>query len=56
MGIGEAFSQLLNSAGCFIGGIAIALYNGPIFTLVCLAYIPFILIPVVVFGGMSKRA
>jgi ABC-type bacteriocin/lantibiotic exporter with double-glycine peptidase domain len=56
LGIGESFSQLLHSAGCFIGGIAIAMYYGPILTCVCIAYIPFILIPVVVFGAISKRA
>jgi hypothetical protein len=56
MGIGEAFSHLLNSAGCFIGGIGIAMYNGPIFTLVTLAYLPLILVPVIVFGAISKRA
>ena len=55
-GVGEAFGQLLNAAGTFIGGISIALYNGPVFTCVCIAYMPIIMVFVVVFGAISKVA
>jgi ABC-type multidrug transport system fused ATPase/permease subunit len=36
--------------------MAIAIYNGPVFTCVCIGYLPFILLGVIVFGGYSKKA
>ena len=56
LGIGEAFSMLLNSLGVFLGGLGIALYKGPVFTMVCMAYMPLVMFAVTIFGGISKRA
>ena len=56
LGIGEAFSQLVSASGIFIGGVSIAMYKGPIFTMVCLGYMPLIFFAVTVFGAISKRA
>ena len=56
LGIGEAFSQLISASGIFIGGVSIAMYKGPIFTMVCLGYMPLIFFAVTVFGAISKRA
>jgi ATP-binding cassette, subfamily B (MDR/TAP), member 1 len=55
-GIGESYGQLLQSFGLLIGGFAIAFARGPIFALVCIAYMPLMLILIVVLGGISKRA
>jgi ABC-type bacteriocin/lantibiotic exporter with double-glycine peptidase domain len=56
LGIGEAFSMLIGSAGTFIGGLSIALFRGPIFTFVCMGYMPLIFFAVTIFGAISKRA
>ena len=55
-GIGESYGQLCQSVGILIGGMAISFSRGPIFALVCVAYIPILAILVIIFGGISKKA
>jgi ABC-type transport system involved in cytochrome bd biosynthesis fused ATPase/permease subunit len=40
----------------FLGGLSIAIYKGPIFSLVCIAYLPVIFICVAVLGAITKKA
>jgi len=49
-GIGDSIGQLLQGCGSFVGGIAIALYSGPVIAAVCFAYLPFVAIAIVFFG------
>ena len=49
-GIGDSVGQLLQGCGSFVGGIAIALYSGPVIAAVCFAYLPFVAIAIVFFG------
>ena len=56
LGIGEAYGQLCQAVGTLIGGVAIGFSKGPVFALVCLAYMPILLIIVMVFGKISKTA
>ena len=55
-GIGSAVGQLLQASGCCVGGLAIALWKGPIFFLISAIYIPFMLIIVMFVGYMPKAA
>lgn len=55
-GIGECFAQLLQSFGVFVGGITIAFYKGPIFTLASLAYFPIMLTCLLMIGIQNKKA
>jgi ABC-type multidrug transport system fused ATPase/permease subunit len=56
LGIGESFAQILQGIGCIIGGLGISFWRGPVFTLICLVYLPIILINVVIMGAISKKA
>jgi hypothetical protein len=49
-GIGESYAGLIVSVGTFLGGIGISFYRGPIFALICIAYIPLIVIAMSIFG------
>ena len=40
----------------FFGGLAIAFWKGPVFTLVCLAFLPMMMLVFAVFGGLVKKA
>jgi len=39
----------------FIGGLAIAFWYGPIFTLICLAYTPLMVGAIAIFGGLVSK-
>ena len=56
LGIGECYAQLLQAIGTFVGGFLIAFYKGPIFTLVCMAYMPIIIVFIILLGKNSKVA
>mmetsp|Transcript_18843 Transcript_18843/g.32199 ORF Transcript_18843/g.32199 Transcript_18843/m.32199 type:complete len:85 (-) Transcript_18843:973-1227(-) len=56
LGIGESFAQLIQSGGVFVGGFTIALYKGTAFTIICLAYIPCIILFLVLLGKSSRAA
>ena len=47
---------MLTVVAMFFGGLAIAFWKGPIFTLVCLGFLPVMMVVFAVFGGMVKRA
>jgi len=40
----------------FVGGLGIAFWKGPIFTLICLAFLPIMMIVIAVFGKGVKNA
>jgi len=40
----------------FFGGLAIALWKGPIFTLICMGFMPLMMMTFAVFGGLVKKA
>jgi ABC transporter transmembrane region len=40
----------------FVGGLAIAFWKGPIFTLICLAFLPIMMMVIAVFGRGVKNA
>jgi len=48
--IGEKFSNIVFTLVCILAGLGIALYKGVIFTLICLAYFPLVIILSGVFG------
>ena len=56
IGVGSALGQLCQAAGCCVGGLAIALWRGPIFFLVSAIYIPFMFIIVMFVGYLPKAA
>ena len=56
LGIGECFAALVQSTGVMVGGLAIAFYKGPVFSLTCLAYMPFMIFCLVYLGGVNKKA
>jgi ABC-type bacteriocin/lantibiotic exporter with double-glycine peptidase domain len=53
-GIGESYAGLIVSVGTFLGGIGISFYRSPVFALICIAYIPLIVITMSIFGQLSK--
>jgi len=55
-GSGEKVGQILNVTAMFFSGLAIAFWKGPIFTLVCMAFIPMMMMVFAVFGGLVKKA
>lgn len=55
-GVGESFGHLIQTIGTFVGGVGIAFYRGPIFAMICVAYIPVMLVFIIVFGSLSKKA
>ena len=46
----------MQSIGSLLGGFGIAFYRGPVFSAVCLAYFPIMLLTVLGFSKSSKRA
>lgn len=42
------------SVGTFLGGIGISFYRSPVFALICIAYMPLIVITMSIFGQLSK--
>lgn len=56
VGIGESLGTLLQTIGTLIGGIIIAFVRGPVFAMVCIGFTPIILIFVIVFGSLSRKA
>lgn len=42
------------SVGTFLGGIGISFYRSPVFALICIAYMPLIVITMTIFGQLSK--
>jgi ATP-binding cassette subfamily B (MDR/TAP) protein 1 len=55
-GIGESYAALIQSFGVFVGGFGIAFYKGVAYTLMCMAYIPLLLIVFMFFGSFTRRA
>ena len=53
--IGEQISNLIFAVSTCLAGIVYALSFGPTFALVCLAYLPVLLIILGVFGSMVRR-
>lgn len=53
-GIGESYAGLIVSVGTFLGGIGISFYRSPVFALICIAYMPLIVITMSIFGQLSK--
>ena len=53
--IGEQISNLIFAVATCIAGIVYALNFGPTFALVCLGYLPVLLIILGVFGSMVRR-
>lgn len=39
----------------FVGGLAIAFWYGPVFTLICLCYIPLMVAIIAIFGGVVRK-
>jgi ABC-type multidrug transport system fused ATPase/permease subunit len=56
VGLGEKLAQLIFSLSILFGGVVIALVRGPVFTCICLAYTPFFVIIIAVFGMVTKKA
>ena len=54
--IGEKFSTLIFAIATCLSGIGYAFWYGPIFTLVCLAYLPFLLGILGGFGTQVKKS
>ena len=55
LGLGEKLGQLIFSLSAFFGGLAIGLWKGPIYTCMCLAYLPFFIIIIGIFGSRVKK-
>ena len=53
--IGEKTSNLIFAIATCCSGIIYGLILGPTFTLCCLAYLPFLLIILAVFGSMVQK-
>lgn len=53
-GVGEKVGQLVYAVSMFIGGLAIAFWYGPVFTLICLCYIPLMISIIAIFGGIVR--
>ena len=53
--IGEKFSTLIFAITTCLSGIGYAFWYGPIFCLVCLAYLPFLLAMIGIFGMKVKK-
>ena len=56
LGLGEKFAQVILSCGALIGGMAIALYIGPVFACICGAYTPIFMFMMMALGIVSKKA
>ena len=56
LGTGEKVGQLIYSIAMFFGGLGIAFWKGPIFTLICMTYIPIMMSVIVIFGRGVKLA
>ena len=54
--IGEKFSTLIFAISTCLSGIGYGLYYGPAFCGVCLAYLPFLLACIGIFGMMVKKS
>jgi len=54
-GVGEKVGQLVYAIAMFIGGLSIAFYQGPIFTLICLCYMPLMIAVIAFFGGLVGK-
>jgi hypothetical protein len=54
--LGEKVANMLYAIAAGLGGIIYAVAIGPIFALVCLAYLPVLLGILGVFGSMAKSA
>ena len=55
LGLGEKLGQLIFSLSAFFGGLAIGLWKGPIYTCICLAYLPFFIIIIGIFSSKVKK-
>ena len=53
--IGEKVSNLIFAVSTCIAGIGYSIFFGPYFALVCLAYLPLLLIIIAVFGRMVQK-
>lgn len=53
--IGEKISNLIFAVATCLAGICYALTFGPTFALVCLAYLPFLLAIIGIFGSMVRK-
>lgn len=54
--IGEKYSNIIYSFSTLIGGIGIAFYLGADFAGVCAAFVPIIMMIMIIFGGIVKKA
>ena len=55
LGLGEKLGQLIFAMSAFFGGLAIGLWKGPIYTCMCLAYLPFFIIIIGIFSSRVKK-
>lgn len=47
---------MIYSISIFFGGIAIAFWKGPVLAAICVAYIPFFILAIAIFGKKVKYA
>jgi len=55
-GVGEKVAQLVYAGSMFVGGIAVAFYSGPYYALMCMAYLPIMVVGFMLVGGRAKYA
>lgn len=53
--MGEKIGQLVYAISMFISGLCIAFYQGPIFTLVSICYMPLMVGVISIFGGLVGK-
>ena len=54
--IGENYSNIIFSLACLVSGIAISFYRGADFAACCIAFLPVILVIIIIFGIYAKKA
>jgi ABC-type multidrug transport system fused ATPase/permease subunit len=53
--IGEKFSNMIFAVSTCVSGIGYAFYFAPLYALICVMYLPFLLIILAVFGRMVQK-
>lgn len=53
--IGEKFSNMIFAVSTCLSGIGYAVYFAPVYAVICLMYLPFLLTILAVFGKMVQR-
>jgi len=54
-GVGEKVGQLIYAVSMIVGGLAISFWYGPVFTLICLCYMPIMMGVIAVFGSLVTK-